>query len=584
MKRTSLILALVMMLANAVIAQLPPVFDVNSKAQVRQDPRVRKYITPQRVVWKSDNTGEFVMNAESVLKPGIGQADLNQGNYLTLKSTGDNHPGIVLDFGKEIQGGVQIITTINNPKKAHVRIRFGESVSEAMCNVDEKGATNDHAMRDFVVELPWLGKLEIGNSGFRFVRIDLVDPDIKVELKEVNAIFSYRDIPYLGSFKSNDERLNKIWLTGAYTVHLNMQEYLWDGIKRDRLVWVGDLNPEVMTVNTVFGNNEVVPKSLDLARDLTPLPNWMNGLGSYSMWWILNQRDWYKYQGNFKYLQQQKSYLIGLLNLLMTKIDANGKEDMKDGRFLDWPSSENPEAIHAGLQSMMVMTFKAGAELCKALNEPAMVSKCNDAIAKLKKHIPDPNHSKQAAALLAISDLTPAEKMNADILSKDGVHGMSTYFGYFMLQARAKAGDYKGALDNIRDYWGAMLDLGATTFWEDFDIDWLKNASRIDEVVPDGKVDVHSSYGNYCYKGFRHSFCHGWASGPTSWLTQYVLGINVIEPGGKVIKLEPHLGDLKWVEGTFPTSLGVLSVKHVKAANGKVTTTFKAPKGVRVIL
>ena len=33
--------------------------------------------------------------------------------------------------------------------------------------------------------------------------------------------------------------------------------------------------PEVMTINTVFGYNEVVPKSLDLIRDITPLPQWM---------------------------------------------------------------------------------------------------------------------------------------------------------------------------------------------------------------------------------------------------------------------------------------------------------------------
>ena len=54
----------------------------------------------------------------------------------------------------------------------------------------------------------------------------------------------------------------------SYTVHLNMQEYLWDGIKRDRLVWVGDMHPEVMTIHTVFGENEVVRKSLDFAKTL----------------------------------------------------------------------------------------------------------------------------------------------------------------------------------------------------------------------------------------------------------------------------------------------------------------------------
>ena len=566
-------------------AQLPAAFPKNTAAHLRKDVLSRVYINPQKIVWKSDETGKFLQNAESILNPGTGQADLNKGKYLTLKSTDEYRPGLILDFGKEIQGGIEIITTINNEKKmGRIHIRFGESVSEACSNIGEKGACNDHSMRDFTLELPWLGKINVGNTGFRFLRIDLMDPNISIDIKEISAIMTFRDIPYLGSFTSNDEKLNKIWLTGAYTVQLNMQDYLWDGIKRDRLVWLGDLHPEIMTVNTVFGYNDVVPKSLDLARDLTPLPDWMNGLGSYSMWWVIIQHDWYQYQGNLKYLQEQKPYLIGLLNLLMTKIDDSGKEDLKEGRFLDWPSSANPEAIHAGLQSLMVMTFNAGAELCRVLNEPEMLVKCQEAVAKMNKHIPDPNNSKQAAALLAISGLAPAEKMNADILSKDGSHRMSTFYGYYMLIARAKAEDYQGALDNIREYRGGMLDMGATTFWEDFDIDWMKNASRIDEMVKDGQKDIHGDYGNYCYVGFRHSFCHGWASGPTSWLTRYVLGINVIEAGCKTIKLEPHLGDLQWVQGTFPTPYGVLKVNYKKLSDGKIKITFDAPKGVNVIV
>jgi len=439
-------------------------------------------------------------------------------------------------------------------------------------------------MRDFTVTLPWLGRLEVGNSGFRFVRIDLGDPDSKLEIKELSAIFNYRDIPYLGSFQCDDERLNQIWMTGAYTVHLNMQDYLWDGIKRDRLVWVGDMHPEVMTINSVFGNCNVVPKSLDLARDLTPLPNWMNGISSYSMWWILIQHDWYYYQGNLEYLKNQKDYLAALLRQLSTKIEADGKENLDGGRFLDWPSSENKEAIHAGLQSLMVMTFEAGGELCKILGDPETAEICRKSIEKLKIHVPGMAGSKQAAALLSISGLISPQLANSGMLAKEGVHKMSTFYGYYMLKARAKAGDYKGAIDNMRQYWGGMLDLGATTFWEDFDIDWMKNGARIDEMVPDGKVDVHASSGGYCYKGFRHSFCHGWASGPTSWLTQYVLGINVLEPGCKVIKIEPHLGDLQWVKGTFPTPLGVLKIEHRKMDDGTVKTSFDAPTGIKILI
>ena len=580
-----LIISVFVFASGSATAQLPAAFKPKEVSAIRSTDLIRKYLAPVRIVKISDPTGKQILNVESILKPGIGQTDLNKGKYMTLISDQNTKPWIILDFGREIQGGLELITTIGNPNPAgRLRIRFGESVSEAMSDPGKDGATNDHAMRDFTVTLPWLGRLEVGNSGFRFVRIDLGDPDSKLEIKELSAIFNYRDIPYLGSFQCDDERLNQIWMTGAYTVHLNMQDYLWDGIKRDRLVWVGDMHPEVMTINSVFGNCNVVPKSLDLARDLTPLPNWMNGISSYSMWWILIQHDWYYYQGNLENLKNQKDYLAALLRQLSTKIEADWKENLDGGRFLDWPSSENKEAIHAGLQSLMVMTFEAGGELCKILGDPETAEICRKSIEKLKIHVPGMAGSKQAAALLAISGLISPQLANSGMLAKEGVHKMSTFYGYYMLKARAKAGDYKGAIDNMRQYWGGMLDLGATTFWEDFDIDWMKNGARIDEMVPDGKVDVHASYGGYCYKGFRHSFCHGWASGPTSWLTQYVLGINVLEPGCKVIKIEPHLGDLQWVKGTFPTPLGVLKIEHRKMDAGTVKTSFDAPTGIKILI
>ena len=498
-----------------------------------------------------------------------------------LKNNGKLKPALLLDFGRELHGGLQIVTglfKVQGPIK--IRVRFGESASEAMSEID----TNDHAMRDFEIQVPWLGKIEVGNTGFRFVRIDLIQDNAELLLKEVRAIFVYRDIPYLGSFHSSDALLDKIWLTGAYTVHLNMQDYLWDGIKRDRLVWVGDLHPETSTIAVVFGNNEVVPRSLDLARDLAPLPQYMNGMLTYSMWWVIIHRDWYLHNGDLKYLKQQQDYLVKLLNHYMTKIGDDGKENLNDGmRFLDWPSSENKKGIDAGMQAMLVLTLQAGSELCGFLNDAATAKKCDAAVAQLKRHVPDPAGSKQAAALLALSGLAPAEKENREVIAVGGVKNFSTFFGYYMLQAKAKAGDYQGSIDAIRQYWGAMLNLGATTFWEDFNVDWLPGASRIDALVPADKKDIHGDYGAYCYRGFRHSLCHGWASGPTPWLTEHVLGIKVMSPGCKVIKVEPHLGDLQFAQGTFPTPYGIVKVKHTKGADGKVQSQISGPKEVKII-
>lgn len=573
------------LIAQQLYAQLPPVFDKAANEKAQSVETVIRYLSPERIVWQTENAGDNIKNASRLLKMGNGQADLANRDMCVLKSSWGVKPALLLDFGKELHGGLQIVTGMypgNKPVK--IRVRFGESASEAMSDIEPKqNATNDHAMRDMVVELPWLGKLEIGNTGFRFVRIDMLEANVELQLKEVRAIFTYRDIPYLGSFNCSDSLLNKIWLTGAYTVHLNMQDYLWDGIKRDRLVWVGDMHPETSTIATVFGNNDVVPKSLDLSRDITPLPGWMNGISTYSMWWIIIHRDWYMHNGDLKYLEQQRSYLVKLLDYLMTKMDAGGKEILDGHRFLDWPSSENQKGVDAGLQAMMVWALTAGADLCTILNENTTAEKCLSAVDKLKKVVPDPNHSKQGASLMALTGLMDAEKANKDILSVGGAKNFSTFYGYYMLQAKAKAGDYQGALDAIREFWGAMLKLGATTFWEDFNLDWLPNASRIDELPQKGQKDIHGDYGAYCYIGFRHSLSHGWASGPTPWLTEHVLGIKVMAPGCKVIEVKPHLGDLRFAEGTFPTPLGIVKVKHEKDASGKIKTSVEAPKGIKII-
>ncbi|MBC6996612.1 alpha-L-rhamnosidase [Neolewinella lacunae] len=565
-------------------AQLPPVFSSAENAAAHRSPTVKSYLTPNRIVWQSDSTGQFIQNPELLLQKSNGQVAVNDPNRLRLISTADHRPGVLLDFGREIHGGIKIAMGIKPSKDpVRLRIRFGESAMEAMSEIGgQQNATNEHSLRDFQIEVPWLGSIEVGETGFRFVRIDLVDADVNMPLYAVQAAFIYRDLPYLGSFESNDARLNAIWLTGAYTVHLNMQDYLWDGIKRDRLVWVGDLHPEIMTVASVFGNNEVVPRSLDLARDQHPLPQWMNTISSYSMWWLIIHKQWYDNYGDLDYLREQEPYLIALLAQLATFIDEDNAEKLNGGRFLDWPTSPDKAAVHAGLQSMMVLTFEAGSALLTTLEKPELAKNYAAVAARLRKHLPEGNTSKQAAAMMVLAGLADAKATNEEILKKDGVQRMSTFYGYYILEAMAQADDYTGALDVIRNYWGAMLDLGATTFWEDFDINDSRNATPIDALVPLGKDDIHGDFGEFCYVGYRHSFCHGWASGPTAWLSQHVLGITLVE-GGDAVKINPHLGDLEFARGTFPTKFGVLKISHERNALGQIKTSLEIPEGLRVI-
>ena len=558
-----------------------PVFTNQSSFR---DSRVREYITPKSILWLSDTTGRFIVNPERLLLPGNGQADLSSVNLCYLYNDEGHQAALVLDFGYQMFGALQIISGIaEGDYPVSVRVRFGESVSETFSDTGEgHTATNDHAMRDMTLQIPMIGSIEVGKTGFRFVRIDLLGETNSLCLKEINAISVYRDIPYLGSFNSSDSLLNEIWLTGAYSVHLNMQEYLWDGIKRDQLVWVGDMHPEVMTIHAVFGYNEVVPQSLDLVRNITPVDEWMNGISSYSMWWVLVHDAWYHQHADIGYLQEQAGYLRELLEKFCSMIDEDGNEHLDGHRFLDWPSSPYTEAVDAGYHALLKLTLEAGVRLSMLLNDPQTAQLCESKAALLASREPDLTESKQAAALLGLAGLITPEQAN-EIISHEGAKRFSTFYGYYMLQAMALAENYTGALDIIRDYWGGMLHLGATTFWEDFNIEWMENAARIDELPPEGKIDVHATYGDYCYVGFRHSFCHGWASGPTTWMSEHVLGIRVIEPGCSIIAIEPNLGDLEWAEGTYPTPLGIIHVRHERLASGEIKTEYTAPEGVTVV-
>ena len=315
-------------------------------------------------------------------------------------------------------------------------------------------------------------------------------------------------------------------------------------------------------------------------RDGTPATSWMNGICSYSLWWIIIHHHLYWYYGDKEYLSAQKTYLTELLRNVMKNIDGN-KEAYKSGRFIDWPTNDNPDAIHAGLQALTVRALEAGSELAGWLSDPALAKECRDAATKLRTYVPDNKGNKEAAALLAIEGMLDAKTAH-DIIVKDGAKDFTSFMGYYMLEALAKNGSYADALDLISEYWGRMLDLGATTFWEDFNYMDSKNAARIDEFVPEGKFDIHADGGAYCYVGLRHSFCHGWASGPTAWLSQHILGVEPASPGFKTVRIRPHLGNLKWVEGDFPTPYGIIHVTHSRRPDGQISSTVELPEGVEL--
>ncbi|MBQ4098582.1 MAG: hypothetical protein IJC87_00460 [Clostridia bacterium] len=57
----------------------------------------------------------------------------------------------------------------------------------------------------------------------------------------------------------------------------SLEGFIWDGIKRDRPMWVGDLAPEAMELTAIYGRVPLLEKTLYLSRKIAPLPKYMNG-------------------------------------------------------------------------------------------------------------------------------------------------------------------------------------------------------------------------------------------------------------------------------------------------------------------
>ena len=555
-----------------------------AQLEAEVDSRERTFVAPVRIVWQSSEADKRsgVTGADSLLAakhgqvPELGWDKVADG--CALENDGKSS-GILLDFGRELHGGVRIGFGTGT-RRSRLRIRFGESVAEAMSEVGEKGATNDHAVRDDVVEAPVFGSLEFGQTGFRFVRLDLVTPG-RVVLQSVRAVSLMRPMKRIGSFRCSDERLNAIFETAVRSVHLCCQDRLWDGIKRDRLVWMGDTHPETMTVLSVFGAASVLPETLDYARDTTPVGTWMNRMPTYTLWWIRNVAEWYRFTGDRSFLGRHADYLEQTFDFVLTAFDEECRWT-KDA-FLDWPTRHNKEAEAAGVQALALIAAREAGFLVEALGRTEFARKARTLVERLGTAKPDPAGEKSAAALLALSGLRDPGEMFREVLGKRGCAGVSTFYGYYMLEAMSAANEHRHALDTVREYWGAMLDVGATSFWEDFNLAWTNNCFRIDELPVAGKNDIHGDFGEFCYKGFRHSLCHGWSSGPAVWCIRNILGIRPIEVGCKAVVVRPNLCDLDWAEGALALPDGSsVRVKVVRNDKGNADVHIDAPEWVRV--
>jgi alpha-L-rhamnosidase len=118
--------------------------------------------------------------------------------------------------------------------------------------------------------------------------------------------------------------------------------------------------------------------------------------------------------------------------------------------------------------------------------------------------------------------------------TKDVVPFGSPFALFYLLEFYVKTGRFDKLAQIVRKEWGYMLDVDATTFWEQL-----------------GKTRSH---------------CHAWSAAPTYFLSRYVLGVHPEGPGYQKILFHPQILDLKHAHGTVPTPAGNINVRWERTA------------------
>jgi hypothetical protein len=491
---------------------------------------------------------------------------------------------LLLDFGKEIAGRVVIEPLTSGT----VIVSRGESIGEAL-NAPFHGPVT-------LTLTPSVQSSTV-DSAFRYVKLDFPNPTgaaLSPVRFQAFVDHKYYPVEYGGSFDCSDPLLTKIWYTGAYTCHLCMQENIWDAPKRDRREWVGDLHVSGEVINDVFADKFLMEKTLTYLRDDTDHGQ-VNGIPGYSCAWICCLADFHRHIGDYKFLAQQHDRLLAVLQSLHDDLDTRGMFTNPNGAWLytDWsPGFSGDNALtEATTHLFLTKAVNEAAYLLNEMGDTANAQKCTAWATALKanaqQYLADPSTGvysnrlqenamaiysdaaspKQTAAIYANVLDPSSESWNRDgkLLGSQPV--MTPYFGNYIITAMSMAGHTSDALSIIRSFWGGMIAEGATTFWEAYDPAWPKT---------DFHVHLISDYGA---AGYFVSLCHGWSCGPTSFLTERVLGVQSTGAGFKTAIIEPDLAGLAWAEGTVPTPSGAI---HVRAAmSGSTSTiTVELPSGV----
>ena len=465
--------------------------------------------------------------------------------------------GVLYDFGKELFGFLYI-SDVKASESIHVS--YGESLEEAV------DVENSILFEDVSGE----NRYKLRQRAFRYIYLT------GAENANIHAELEYLPIEYKGSFRCDDEDVNKIWDVCAYTLHLNMREVLTEAIKRDRWLWGGDAYQAFKFNNYLFFDKEIVRRSTIALRGKEPFNEHINTITDYSLYWVIGLHEYYVTYGDIEFIKNIYDKAVSLMEFCEAREDDKGfiVKKNNDWIFVDWSDIDKDGAVCAE-QMLYIAANKAMAALTRLVGaDPSsyegkysrLIETTNkffwkeekgayiDCYESGKNHIS--RHANVFAILYDVANEEQKAKIIENVLENDKITKITTpYFEGFELDVMGKIGHFDFIENVIKTYWKGMLDLGATTVWEEYNPN-LSGAQH------------YEMYGNK----YGKSLCHAWGASPIYLLGKYYLGVTPTSSGYETFEVKPYLGGFKFIDGVVPIKDGSVRVKLSKDKLSVVAT------------
>lgn len=484
---------------------------------------------------------------------------------------------------------------VSGGKGASIKIDYAEAMADANGIKGNRNETDDKTMLSYYSDLFWPDGTQnrhyqpLWFRTYRYMELTVKTADDPLTIHDLYGYFTAYPFEEKARFKSDNPNLQKIWDVGWRTARLCAGETYYDCPYYEQLQYVGDTRIQALISLYVAEDDRLMRNAIEqFHHSLLPMGLTQSRYPSqqpqvippFSLIWIYMVHDYWMHRDDAAFVEQQLNGVRNVLHWYEQQIAENGMLGPMDWwNFVDWsfgpfnglvPIGGTPNGARDGNSSIITLQYvdalQKASELFWNFGDNALAAHynklsasliqktaalCRDSEKGLIADTPEKETFSQHANMLAIlTGMVKGEESTElfhRMLASEEITEATFYFKYYFFRAMNKAG-LGNEYIRFLEPWSDMLDIGLTTFAE------KPEPTRSD--------------------------CHAWSAHPNYDMLATICGITPASPGFKTVRIAPHLGRLKFIEGTMPHPKGNISVDLKKVGESELQGEIVLPEGL----